>query len=452
MKQSTLTLLSVLFVLLIALFQGYLVYNLYVLKKKDLEKELDTILNVAYREDLDIRISKTKNQEEKLPRVFKESDEDKPADEDVLVFYNLDEKNQIKKNNITVLLNIALAEYANAQEPLNICTLDSLVSNLLKGRKINADFYLQIIDKEKNIIHKSKEKELSKTFVIRSQPVSLNFDKTELLELVLENPQGVIFQRLYLAILSCLFFSLFCIYAIWKLQRIFSKQRKLSALKNDFFSQVSHELKRPLNQIFMSVSTLSDMEVIPKENKKYKYLEIAQQASDDILEKINMIMALSMEEEGVFQINRGDFDLIETLLPIVERFEATASKPTRIEIENLLPQAIIQADQAHFLQSIMNLIENAIKYSGDSVEIKISIYRDGNYFVVAVKDNGIGIDQKHLAALFDKYNRIDTSDNQEFGYGIGLNYVQKIIEKHAGYVKVNSELGLGSEFFLYLSA
>jgi len=421
------------------------------LQKNSLIKDLETILNTAYREDLDIRILKTETQGKKNPLFLKESDNEMYYDENIITHYDLDENDLLKGKNLTILTNIALSQYANTQQALNIHTLDSLVSNLLQEKKIRTAFYLQIIDNKGNVLQKSKEKDLPKTsFLIQPQQLSLNFENTELLELVLVNPQGTIFQRLYLTIISCLLFSFFCIYSIWMLQRIFAKQRKLTAVKNDFFGQISHELKRPLTQIHMAINALSDARIIENEQRRNKYLDISKRGSEDISEKIKMIMALSMEEEGVFRLNDSTFDLMETLLPAVERVEMTAPKPTQIEIENSLSNTTMKADKDHLLQCIMNLIENAIKYSGESVKIIIKIYRQNNNFIIAVKDNGLGIDEKYLSTIFDKYHRVDNPDKKEFGYGIGLNYVKKIIEKHSGNVKVTSELGTGSEFFLCL--
>jgi signal transduction histidine kinase len=106
------------------------------------------------------------------------------------------------------------------------------------------------------------------------------------------------------------------------------------------------------------------------------------------------------------------------------------------------------ADKDHLRQCIANLLDNAIKYSGDSVKIFIIIQKLNDSLRLTVKDNGIGIETDKINKLFEKYTRLNSEQNSTAGFGIGLSYVKTVIEKHYGKIEVKSVTGIGSEFSL----
>ncbi|GHT72908.1 hypothetical protein AGMMS50262_03000 [Bacteroidia bacterium] len=453
MKQSTLTILSVIFIIAIAFFQGYILYNMYNLQKKSLAKELDVVLDNAYKEDLNQRISQIKENQDIPIEIFKETDgiNDDGA-KDTIVYYNFDTNENTTNNDIVGAINSAVIQYANLIRPVDLNNLDSLVSIGLQERKIVSNFFVWIVDKDGVRQEQSKpDNDKKLEFPVYSQKIPLDLEKTKFLELVLVNPQGTIFERLLIIIVLCVLFSFIAIYTVQTLGNLYAKQRKLAALKNDFFGQVSHELKRPLTQAHMAVSSLVErMKHNDGSFDASRYLDIAQRSTEDMTKKINMILALSREEDGVLQLNIKEFDLPATLALMVERIEMLATKPTQITVDNQLKSPAIRADIDHFMQSVANLIENAIKYSNDSVEIQIRLSSENNRLILAVKDNGVGIAEENLSRIFQKYDRLNPANSKVTGFGIGLNYVKKIIEKHGGKIDVTSLLGKGSEFTISL--
>jgi signal transduction histidine kinase len=420
---------------------------MYVLQKNIIIKEINAILKETYSEDVNNRIRYVSDKNENKVHVINAPD----SLRDEVAFYNLDENDKIDKRDHIALINMALAQYANTQKPLDICVLDSSVAFRLKEKELATDFYLQTVDNTGRSIETSRVIIPKLTsFLIHSQPVPLNFDQTEQLELVLLNPLHLVFTKLYLIIFSCLLFSLFCIYCLLRLQRMFSKQRQLVALKNDFFSQVSHELKRPLSQIYMATQALYDPLIVSDESKRNKYLDISKQASKDISGKIDVIRDLSMMEESIFHLNYSVFNLQEALCPLIENVKLMAPKPVEIHLENRLENPFIQADEEQFIQCISNLLENAIKYSAESVVLRITIYTSDNHLSVSIEDNGWGIERQYLSAIFEKYNRIDNHPEKPEGSGIGLYYVKTVMEKHHGRIEVSSKPNVGSKFILIL--
>ena len=454
MKSSTLTIFTIVFIIAIATFQGYIVYNMYSLQKKSLVKELDIVLESSYKEYLSLRLVQNIAEGKEAPmKLFRESDPFKIEEsKDSIVYYDLDQIELADKGNLVDIFNIAVGQYANKNNPIDLAQLDTMVNIALRDKKIHSFFILRIVDTNEIIKEQSKpdyKKELG--FPVFSQKIALDLNQTEFLELALVNPQGDIFSRLFFTIFSCVFFSFFCIYTIRSLQNLVNRQRKLTTLKNDFFGQISHELKRPLTQLHIAIHSLSDKFASHSEDSKLeRYLDIAARASEDISSKIDMIMALSMEEEGVFRLKYSEFDLPKTIAPMLDRIEMTASKVVSINLIDELVHPEIKADRDHLLQCIANLVENSIKYSKKSVEVQVRLYTQSNRTIIAVKDDGLGIEQDHLSRLFQKYDRRNQANSKVSGFGIGLNYVQKMVEKHGGSITVESKLGEGSEFFISL--
>ena len=246
--------------------------------------------------------------------------------------------------------------------------------------------------------------------------------------------------------------SFFCFYGLWFLFRTLARQKKLMSVKNDFFGNTAHELKRPVAQLHLALEALSKPSTFGNEMKRERYLSISRDATKDMSEKITMIMTLSMAEEGVFNLNYSNFNLLEEVQKLKERFTAVTDKEVSIEIQNSNDDFNLKADKDHLLQCIANLIDNAIKYSCVSVLITIRIQKLKDSLLLSVKDNGIGIGQDKLEQIFDKYTRLNTESGSPTGFGIGLSYVKTVVEKHAGHIEVQSEPQKGSEFRVYIPA
>ncbi|MDD4921683.1 MAG: HAMP domain-containing sensor histidine kinase, partial [Bacteroidales bacterium] len=201
--------------------------------------------------------------------------------------------------------------------------------------------------------------------------------------------------------------------------------------------------------MYKAVDSLLNTKAIDDPKKREKYLGISMDELNRMNGKIDMILTLSMEEEGMFKLNLSDFNLVDLIEELKERFLGVASKPINIRVDNLLNKPFITADRDHLYQCISNLIENAIKYSEERVDIIMNLTEENGSVLIAVQDNGSGIKEEDFGKIFEKFARVNT-DKKTHGFGIGLSYVKQIIEKHGGRISVKSEPGKGSEFILQI--
>lgn len=232
-----------------------------------------------------------------------------------------------------------------------------------------------------------------------------------------------------------------------------NRQIRLNRLKNDLIATVSHELKTPLSSMRLLVDTLLDEQPGTASNTK-EYLQLIRKENLRLSRLIDDFLTVSRMERGkqpfVMQPCRIK-TLVHPALEAVQKKLETSDFEVTIEIAPDLPP--INADADLMQTALINLIDNAHKYSGDSKRIFIAAYRRDEHVCIEVRDWGIGMSRRHHKKIFNRFYRIDESLSRETdGCGLGLNIVGFIVEAHKGKIEVESELSQGSLFRLCLPA
>jgi signal transduction histidine kinase len=233
--------------------------------------------------------------------------------------------------------------------------------------------------------------------------------------------------------------------------RTVTQELELARMKSDFVSTVSHEFKSPLTSIRQLAEMLQTGRV-PSEERRQRYYDVLLEQSERLSLLIDNILDFARMEEGRKQFQ---FETVE-MGPLLEELVATVQQRVRHEeftirtqIDGSLPP--IQADRAALTQAIANLLDNAIKYSGDAKEVRMRGYAEDQFLVIAVEDFGIGIRPEEVERVFDRFYRGgDELTRSVKGSGLGLTLVKQIIEAHGGTVHVESTPGRGSTFSIRL--
>jgi two-component system, OmpR family, phosphate regulon sensor histidine kinase PhoR len=438
---------SIFFIVLIFLSQSFLIVRLFQVNYDFLGKLVNTTINDVYTKDMNKRLG----QISRGPHPVMAIEEMTPKRK--INGYNVDAMKGVDHSNSVTLVNIAFETFLSNLNPMKLSAIDSAAALILQKENIHAEFYTRIVDlktgKELQRSNKDVPVASSASSVILSKNVPLNFQQTKVLQLVLLNPlKTVLNQMLWVLVLSFLL-CLFCIYCLFSLQRTLSRQKKLAQSKSDFYNQVSHELKRPVSVVYQALDSLLNTKAIENPARRERYMTISMAELYRMNSKIDMIMALSMEEEGMFKLNQTELNLPELVAEVRERYFITLLKPTDIQIQTDLKTPFIHADKDHLFQCLSNLIDNAIKYSGESVSIAIRLFEEAGATCISIRDDGDGIQESNLVRIFQKFERANT-EKKLHGYGIGLSYVKQIVEKHGGEIAVQSVLGTGSEFIIRL--
>jgi signal transduction histidine kinase len=233
--------------------------------------------------------------------------------------------------------------------------------------------------------------------------------------------------------------------------RAVSHELELARMKSDFVSTISHEFKSPLTSI-RQISEMLQNKRVPSEERREKYYDILVDQSDRLSLLINNVLDFSKLEEGKrkFQfesVNLETFleDIITTMQHRIQHEGFSIQK----EIESSLP--VIKIDKSAISQAIYNLIDNAIKFSGEKREIILRGYSEDGHINFSVQDFGVGIKSEDLDKIFDRFYRCGEELTRTVkGSGLGLTIVKQIVEAHGGTIEVNSEPEKGSTFTIQL--
>lgn len=219
-------------------------------------------------------------------------------------------------------------------------------------------------------------------------------------------------------------------------------------MKDDFTNNMTHELKTPIAIAYAANDALLQFPDPADEARTRKYLTASLEQLSKLTGLVEKILGMSMERRKNLTLAKEKIQLKEFLESIVEQHKFKIQKDCRfiLDCDN---DAAIAADPTHLSNIISNLIDNSVKYSGESVVINISANKES----ITFSDNGIGIERKYLPDIFNKFFRVPSGNQQnQRGYGIGLFYVKSIIEKHGWSISVTSEVGKGTKFIIRFKA
>jgi two-component system phosphate regulon sensor histidine kinase PhoR len=236
------------------------------------------------------------------------------------------------------------------------------------------------------------------------------------------------------------------IFAIFVFHDI-TELKKIERIRKDFVANVSHELRTPLTSIKGFIEALKDGAINDPE-KSARFLAIIAQHTDRMNKIISDLLQLSQIESREFELKIEPFMIKELFEEVLYALKPVAEQKSHIVelILNSIAQKVL-GDRYRITQALTNLVDNAIKYTPLNGNIKIESRDKGEYIEIAVTDNGIGIPEKDLPRIFERFYRVDKDRSRESGgTGLGLSIVKHIIEAQGGKVSVKSQLGKGSEF------
>lgn len=237
-------------------------------------------------------------------------------------------------------------------------------------------------------------------------------------------------------------------YAKTKQQEI-DELRKAESFRREFIADISHELKTPIFAAQGFVHTLLDGAVKDK-NVRNKFLKKAAKSLDGLDRIVQDLLTISQVETGVIKMELENFNINELIQEVYDQFDSKAEKKDfELKFDDFCPNDLyVFADRHKIFQVILNLVSNSIKYRKEEHTLIVANLIDKDKDVeIHLRDNGIGISEKHLGRIFERFYRIDKSRSREKGgTGLGLSIVKHILEAHQSQIMVKSTQNIGSEF------
>ena len=278
-------------------------------------------------------------------------------------------------------------------------------------------------------------------------PDGSNFAK-EALYLYLKEDNNYIMRQIGWMIAASVLFTTIIVSAFALTVRTLFSQKKLSEIKSDFINNMTHELKTPLATISLAIDALVNNKVINDPEKIKYYSAMIKEENRRMNKQVEKILQSARLERQEKNLNLQPFDAHEIIRKVADNLSLQIQEKNGTLTLNLAaPKHEVTVDEVHFSNIIFNLLDNAIKYSKNNLEINISTQIQNGMLAIRIKDNGIGMNKETQSHIFEKFYRAHTGNLHDVkGFGLGLNYVKAITEAHGGKVRVESAVGKGSAF------
>lgn len=276
----------------------------------------------------------------------------------------------------------------------------------------------------------------------------VGFKHPSVYQLQFDDPTWFLLRRISLQLLFSLVLVGVTVLSFLLLYRNWRQQRKLTLLKNDFISNITHELKTPIATVSVAVEAMRNFNALEDPVRTQEYLDISANELQRLSLLVDKVLKLSLFERQEIELKKDHFDLKKLTEEVMasmrlqfEKYKAALTIGTEGTDFNL------RADKLHITSVIFNLLDNALKYSKASPAIRVDLGEEEDQLVLSVTDNGIGIPTAYKDRIFEKFFRVPTGDQHNVkGYGLGLSYVAYVVQRQGGAISVDSRLGEGSRF------
>ncbi|WP_223267266.1 sensor histidine kinase [Polaribacter sp. IC073] len=306
--------------------------------------------------------------------------------------------------------------------------IDSLIEKQLKKKGLDLKTSFHHLKKD-TLFHQTKDSVLNfKAFSVSSKSTFVRED--EAFELLYNNPTTEALKRSSFGIFLSLLLSLGVISSLFYLLKIINQQKQLATIKNDLISNITHEFKTPIATISAAIEAIENFNVLEDKKKTKKYLSMSSVQLKKLHQMVEKLLETATLDSEQLILKKETINIIETIKKLVAKHQFLHSEKEITFSYNLQP-IYLHIDLFHFENTISNLIDNAVKYGGKNIEINVNLILDTTQ--ISVADDGYGIDKNQQEKIFDKFYRIPKGNTHDVkGFGIGLYYSKKIIEKHNG--------------------
>ncbi len=239
----------------------------------------------------------------------------------------------------------------------------------------------------------------------------------------------------------------------WSLWLVF-RQKRLSEIQRDFINNMTHEFRTPISTIAISAEVLQKEPFAQVAGRVRNYAQIIAEQNQRLREQVDKVLQAAVTERKKFDLDRVPVDLpllVQTIAGTFEPRVAALNGSLKTDASEGLPT--ILADHVYLTNILVNLLDNAIKYSREAPEITISVLKEGKNILLKVVDQGIGIEKKYQRRIFDRFFRVPTGAIYNVkGFGLGLHYVHHLVRAHGWKIQLKSEPGKGSVFTIFIPA
>jgi signal transduction histidine kinase len=363
-----------------------------------------------------------------------------------------------RKYQIYFLLSVLEKETHSSipvEQRVTIMQLDTLISHDFRHLNINYEYRIAVCDAAHKTVIASPDYEPqddNTVFEERLFQRDPEGSDTYMLNLYFPKERAMIISSIWAPMISALGLVVAILTIFIYTMYVITKQKKVSEVKNSFISNITHELKTPISTISIAAQMLGD-EKIPQSAKNIPRLSsMIMEQSKQLTYLVEKVLQTSVFERQTMTLNKQPVSLHAIIKEAddIMTLQLRNKKATLI-MELRAVNDTIATDKSYFVNVITNLLDNALKYSRGVPRITVGTRNESSSVVCYVADNGIGISEADQANIFDQFFRVVTGNIHDVkGFGLGLNYVKKIVELSDGTISVESKINVGTTFYMRL--
>ncbi|MBS1682176.1 MAG: GHKL domain-containing protein [Bacteroidetes bacterium] len=259
-------------------------------------------------------------------------------------------------------------------------------------------------------------------------------------------------KKLLPQLLFSMFLTLLTGTAFYLMYRSILSNQRLLEIKNDFISNMTHELKTPIATVSVALESLKDFNALGDEQRTKEYIDIARHELNRLSILTDKVLKTAVFESNGLAFNTERIQLDEIVRNVLDSMKLVFEKHQRkVMLKTEGNNFELNGNADHLTNVVYNLLDNALKYSSAGSDVEIELRTSDTEINLSVRDHGVGIAPEHQKRIFEKFYRVPTGDVANVkGHGLGLSYVDSVVKRHRGEVKVESELGRGTAFIITL--
>ena len=339
----------------------------------------------------------------------------------------------IKADSLKLIKGLQSVVVALTNDLIDFNKLDSILNQKLISKGLHTRNYLSYYENDIKTGGSLEKNQKKLTLFLKSKSTFLRPNQS--LRIYYQDPTLIALKKSATEIFLSLILSLTIISSLFYLFRIIKKQKQLSEIKNDLINNITHEFKTPIATISTAIEAIENFNVINDREKTKQYAAISALQLKKLHQMVEKLLETATLDSENLMLQKEPSNLVDLIFKIVKKHELLTKK--KINFTTNTDAIILEIDPFHFENAISNVIDNAVKYGGNRLEVTLTSML--NTVEISVTDNGDGIEKNQQERIFDKFYRVPKGNTHDVkGFGIGLYYTHKIIEKHGGEITVLS--------------
>lgn len=345
------------------------------------------------------------------------------------------------------------------EQRVNTEHVEQILHNELTNMGIETPFYLTLVNYHGERVYESAN--FDTTHVEHDYYSQILFPndfnpKMNLMRVYFPERSSYIFQSMFKSALTSVIMSIVLFLTFVSTIYLLIRQHRVAEIKTDFMNNMTHEFKTPISSISLASQMLNDENVIKSPELMRRISRTIGDETKRLSFQVEKVLQISLLENEKAIMKFKEVNINTLIEDVVDNFKIKVkSKGGSIKADLKAVECTATVDELHFTNVIFNLLDNAVKYAKQDEPLHLVVRTrnndDNKQLIIKIEDNGIGISKEHLKKIFEKFHRVPTGNVHNVkGFGLGLAYVQKMVEKHNGTIKAESELGVGTVFTIII--